>query len=128
MDTSGEAPVVDQKLIRSLNLEIAKLRVDMTSCQDALDTAIQEQDFVKAQEIKIKILDLEAKRAGLEQEIKAEQDKANVMRPPAATPEPSGNIVSSGTAGTLSEAVHEDPAVTLKCLKLLVATLQVFYY
>jgi hypothetical protein len=39
--------VVDQKLIRSLNLEIAKLRVDMTSNQESLDMAIAEQDFVK---------------------------------------------------------------------------------
>ena len=67
----------------------------------------------------MKIIELEAKRAALEEEIKTEQNKATVNRPPAAqAPE------LIGSANTVSETV-EDPAVTLKCLKLLVATLQV---
>ena len=67
----------------------------------------------------MKIIELEAKRAALEEEIKTEQNKAIVNRPPAAqAPE------LIGSANTVSETV-EDPAVTLKCLKLLVATLQV---
>ena len=67
----------------------------------------------------MKIIELEAKCAALEEEIKTEQNKATVNRPPAAqAPE------LIGSANTVSETV-EDPAVTLKCLKLLVATLQV---
>ena len=67
----------------------------------------------------MKIIELEAKRAALEEEIKTEQNKATVNRPPAAqAPE------LIGSANTVSETV-EDPAVSLKCLKLLVATLQV---
>jgi hypothetical protein len=67
----------------------------------------------------VKIIELEAKRAALEEEIKTEQNKATVNRPPAAqAPE------LIGSANTVSETV-EDPAVNLKCLKLLVATLQV---
>ena len=68
----------------------------------------------------MKIIELEAKRAALEEEIKTEQNKATVNRPPAAAQAP--ELI--GSANTVSETV-EDPAVTLKCLKLLVATLQV---
>ena len=64
-------------LTYSLNLEIAKLRVDMASCQEALDCAINEQDFVKAQEVKMKMQEFDAKRTEFEMAIQAEKNKTN---------------------------------------------------
>merc|ERR1719193_1631267 len=67
---------VDHKLIRKLQLENAKLLVELTTSKDEQWTAIAEQDFFKAEQLKQTMAELEAKRAQNDADIAAEQAKA----------------------------------------------------
>ena len=99
---------VDHKLIRTLQLQIAKLQVQQNELKDDLDAAITEQDFIKAQEVKTRMKEVIDQRKALE--IEVDNEKGKVM------------IVEKEVEH--EEEPRDDPAVTLKCLKLLVATLQ----
>ena len=80
------------------------------------------QNFIVAQEIKSKMDQLEEEQIVLENQLSAA--KANGMEPSASAVSPSDN----STAGQLDpsdQSINTDnPKVTLKCLRLLVATLQ----
>ena len=80
------------------------------------------QNFIVAQEIKSKMDQLEEEQIVLENQLSAA--KANGMAPPASAVSPSDN----STAGQLDPSDQsidpDNPKVTLKCLPLLVATLQ----
>ena len=102
---------IDHKLIRSLQMEIAKVMVELSTSKDELATAIASQDFISAQQIKQRLTELEAKRVQLEQEIETEKGRVIHVETVVETP---------AIVGT----EPEDPEITMKCLKLLVATLQ----
>ena len=99
---------VDHKLIRTLQLKIAELQVKQSEHKDDLDAAISEEDFIKAQEVKTRMKAVIEQRKALETEVENEKGKVMVVE----------KVVEH------EEEPRDDPAVTLKCLKLLVATLQ----
>lgn len=104
---------IDHKLVRTLQLEVAKLMVTLNQHRDELETAITNQDFLNAQQVKTSITEVEARRKELEAQIEEENNKVIVKE----------TIVESST-GEESQPSREDPVITLKCLKLLVASLQ----
>ena len=127
--SAPDTPVVNtaeqaanDEVIRTKQLQIAKLRVNMNEMKDQLDEAVTSQNFIVAQEIKSKMDQLEEEQIVLENQLSAA--KANGMAPPASAVSPSDN----STAGQLDPSDQsidpDNPKVTLKCLPLLVATLQ----
>ena len=80
------------------------------------------QNFIVAQEIKSKMDQLEEEQIVLENQLSVA--KAARMAPPASAVSPSDNS-AAGQLDPSDQSINTDnPKVTLKCLRLLVATLQ----
>ena len=109
-------------LVRSKQLQIAKLRVNMNMLKDQLDEAVNNQNFLSAQEIKSKMDQLEEEQIVLENQLAAA--KAAGMAPTAKTVSPANNPAAGQLDPSDNVPDVDNPAVTLKCLRLLVATLQ----
>ena len=114
----------NEELVRSKQLAIAKLRVNMNMMKDQLDDAVANQNFLEAQEIKSKMDHLEEEQIVLENQLTAA--KAAGMAPSAKTVSPVSNPAAAGQLDPSDnvQADPDNPVVTLKCLRLLVATLQ----
>jgi len=123
-ETPLQSPAQDEELIRAKQLQIAKLRVEMNMLRDQLDEAVTGQNFLVAQQIKAKMDQLEEDQAKLEDQLSAA--KAVGAAPPqsAATAEATPAVTAAQLDLSDSSPVFDNPAVTLKCLRLLVATLQ----
>jgi len=112
----------NEELIRSKQLQIAKLRVNMNLMKDQLDEAVNNQNFLSAQEIKSKMDQLEEEQIVLENQLSAA--KAAGMAPANKTTTPVENPAADQLDPSDNTADIDNPAVTLKCLRLLVSTLQ----
>ena len=124
--TSSSESRDNEELIRSKQLQIAKVRVNMNLMKDQLDEAVASQNFLSAQEIKSKMDQLEEEQILLENQLSAA--KAAGMAPTVVKPV-GGSPVDNPAAGQLDnenpvDTNVDNPAVTLKCLRLLVSTLQ----
>ena len=104
---------------------IAKLRVAMNEAKEELGKVVAGQDFVRAQEVKATLDGLEEQVVVAEEELRvlkgtsAAAAAANEKQPEATSvPESDDEEVQGG------EVDPDNPTVTLKCLKLLTATLQ----
>ena len=104
---------------------IAKLRVAMNEAKEELGKAVAGQDFIQAQEVKATLDGLEEQVVVAEEELRvlkgtsAAAAAANEKQPEATSvPESDDEEVQGG------EVDPDNPTVTLKCLKLLTATLQ----
>ena len=106
---------------------IAKLRVAMNEAKEELGKAVAGQDFIRAQEVKATLDGLEEQVVVAEEELRvlkgtsaAAAAVASEKQVPEATsvPESDDEEVQGG------EVDLDNPTVTLKCLKLLTATLQ----
>ena len=107
---------------------IAKLRVAMNEAKEELGKAVAGQDFIRAQEVKATLDGLEEQVVVAEEELRvlkgtsaaAASALASEKQAPEATsvPESDDEEVQGG------EVDLDNPTVTLKCLKLLTATLQ----
>ena len=108
---------------------IAKLRVAMNEAKEELGKAVAGQDFIRAQEVK-------ATLDGLEEQVVVAEEELRVLKGTSAAaasalvsekqvaeatsvPESDDEEVQGG-----GEVDLDNPTVTLKCLKLLTATLQ----
>ena len=120
--TSSAEARENEELVRSKQLAIAKLRVQMNMMKDQLDDAVANQNFVEAQGVKSKMDQLEEEQIVLENQLTAA--KAAGIAPPAKTVSPVINPAAGQLDPSESVADQDNPAVTLKCLRLLVATLQ----
>ena len=106
-------------------MSIAKLRVSMNEAREELGKAVAGQDFMKAQEVKASLDGLEEQLVVAEEELKvlkgtsAAAAAANEKQmEPTSVPESDDEDVQAG------DVDPDNPTVTLKCLKLLTATLQ----
>ena len=105
---------------------IAKLRVSMNEAKEELSKAVAGQDFIKAQEVKATLDGLEEQVVVAEEELRvlkgtsAAAAAANEKQP-EATSVPESDDEEEVQGG---EVDPDNPTVTLKCLKLLTATLQ----
>jgi len=122
--SAPETPVLpgrqDEEVIRAKQLQIAKLRVEMNLLRDQLDEAVTGQEFLTAQQIKAQMDQLEEEQVLLEEQLSAA--KAVGAAPPA-DPTPANTAAQLDLNDEQVPAL-DNPAVTLKCLRLLVATLQ----
>ena len=90
----------------------------MNQIRDDLDDAVSQQDFMKAQTLKTSLDQLEVEQAQLQDDLE--------QLGGAATHHPTPAHVDQPVQLDLSDVdVPDNPQVTHKCLKLLVATLQV---
>lgn len=95
------------------------LHIQVNQLRDELDEAVSNQDFMKAQTIKTQMDMLEVSQAQLQEEMAALGEAPSHPTPAQLSPDQPVNL-------DLSEPeVQDNPGVTLKCLKLLVSTLQV---
>jgi len=111
----------DEEVIRAKQLQIAKLRVEMNMLRDQLDEAVTGQNFLIAQQIKAQMDRLEEEQAMLEDQLSSAKASGAAPPPSVATIEP---VTAEQLDLSDSCAVLDNPAVTLKCLRLLVATMQ----
>jgi len=131
-DTAGfhsaqETPVLpsrqDEEVIRAKQLQIAKLRVDMNLLRDQLDEAVTGQNFLEAQQIKAQMDQLEEEQAMMEEQLSAA--KAVGAAPSTTSLDPTPAVPTAQLDMNDDPVpVVDNPAVTLKCLRLLVATMQ----
>merc|ERR1719186_161406 len=123
-ETPLQPPAQDEEVIRAKQLQIAKLRVEMNLLRDQLDEAVTGQNFLIAQQIKAQMDQLEEDQAMLEDQLSAA--KAIGAAPPQSATTAEATPAATAAQLDLSEStpVFDNPAVTLKCLRLLVATLQ----
>jgi len=126
--SAHETPVLpvrqDEEVIRSKQLQIAKLRVDMNLLRDKLDEAVTGQNFLEAQQIKAQMDQLEEEQAMMEEQLSAA--KAVGAAPSTVSLADPTPAAATAQLDMNDESVPalDNPAVTLKCLRLLVATLQ----
>ena len=97
----------------------------MNLMKDQLDEAVANQNFLSAQEIKSKMDQLEEEQIMLEGQLAAA--KTAGMAPPAKPAAVGTPVASNPAAGQIDDSGPDpdNPAVTLKCLRLIVSTLQV---
>ena len=107
-------------------MSIAKLRVSMNEAREELGKAVAGQDFMKAQEVKASLDGLEEQLVVAEEELKvlkgtsaATAAASEKQVEPTSVPESDDEDVLGGDVDPA-----DNPTVTLKCLKLLTATLQ----
>jgi condensin complex subunit 3 len=119
------AAVQVEREIMAKQMEVARLRVSMNEAREELNRAVAGQDFVLAQEVKATLDGLEAEQAQAEEALRALKGTAVTASPAVPEPEPTSvpdsddeDTEDGGPPGSVS------PTVTLKCLKLLTATLQ----
>merc|ERR1719244_1175316 len=110
---SAGKPASTDDEVRAKQLEIAKLRVKMNEMKDQLDEAVTSQNFLSAQEIKSDMDKLETQQLELEEQL--DQLKGTPV---------SGTNSPTPDQPDAEDPILDNPAVTLKCLRLLVATLQ----
>ena len=113
--------VADDEAVRRRKLEIAGLRVKLNILRDDLDAAVAVQDFFRAQTVKAEMNNLELEQQQLEAEIQAMKELGAA---PGHVPDMEAVVSVDIADGMESAAALDNPAVTLKCLRLLVATLQ----
>ena len=106
-------------------MSIAKLRVFMNEAREELGKAVAGQDFMKAQEVKASLDGLEEQLVVAEEELKvlkgtsaAAAAASEKQVEPTSVPESDDEDVQGG------DVDPDNPTITLKCLKLLTATLQ----
>eukprot|EP00092_Neocalanus_flemingeri_P098064 GFUD01125052.1.p1 GENE.GFUD01125052.1~~GFUD01125052.1.p1 ORF type:complete len:1501 (+),score=547.17 GFUD01125052.1:57-4559(+) len=117
-------PRQDEEVIRAKQLQIAKLRVEMNLLRDQLDEAVTDQNFLIAQEIKSQMDQLEEEQAMMEDQLSAAKAIGAAPPPSASTAEVTPAVTDAQLDLSDSCPVLDNPAVTLKCLRLLVATMQ----
>eukprot|EP00090_Calanus_glacialis_P042984 TRINITY_DN7612_c0_g1_i1.p1 TRINITY_DN7612_c0_g1~~TRINITY_DN7612_c0_g1_i1.p1 ORF type:complete len:1486 (-),score=621.94 TRINITY_DN7612_c0_g1_i1:145-4602(-) len=127
--SAPETPLVqpvrqDEEVIRAKQLQIAKLRVEMNVLRDQLDEAVTGQNFLIAQQIKAQMDQLEEEQAMLENQLSAAKAVGAAPPPSASTADPTPAAIAAQLDLSDSCPALDNPAVTLKCLRLLVATLQ----
>ena len=124
LETPSQQVRQDEEVIRAKQLQIAKLRVEMNLLRDQLDEAVTGQNFLIAQQIKAQMDQLVKAQAMMENQLSAA--KAVEAAPPhsATTVDPTPSATVAQLDLSESCSALENPAVTLKCLRLLVATLQ----
>ena len=116
----------DEEVIRAKQLQIAKLRVNMNLMRDQLDEAVTDQNFLIAQEIKAQMDQLEEDQAILEDQLLVAKS-VGAAPPSSVTVEPiesDTSVLHLDLTDNYPDPVLDNPTVTLKCLRLLVATLQ----
>ena len=119
----------DEEVMRAKQLQIAKLRVELNLLRDQLIEAVTGKNFLIAQQIKVQMVRLKEDQAMMEDLLST--SKAIGAAPPAsASPiDPTPAAAAAATAAQLdlndyAAPVLDNPAVTLKCQRLLVASLQ----
>jgi len=114
----------DEEAIRAKQLQIAKLRVDMNILRDQLDEAVNDQNFMIAQDIKLRMDQLEEDQVVLEEQLvalKMVDNASDDTKDMTGETEDAQFDLSDHYQDPNSD---DNPTVTLKCLRLLVATLQ----
>jgi len=109
--------------VRAKQLEVAKLRVRMNELKDQLDSAVESQNFLLAQEVKAEMDTVESQQLAAEeqiQQLKGQSESVVSVVVPERGDGPGPSIDEEQS----EEQPLDDPAVTLKCLKLLVCVLQ----
>jgi len=123
-ETTPVLPVrQDEEVIRAKQLQIAKLRVDMNLLRDKLDEAVTGQNFLEAQQIKAQMDQLEEEQAMMEEQLSAAKAVGAAPSTSSLDPTPA-TATAQLDMNDESVPALDNPAVTLKCLRLLVATLQ----
>jgi len=109
-----------EQLIKEKKLAVARLRVEMHEMKDELDQAVEEQNFLSAQEIKGRMDSLEEQQAVLEDELEA------VKQLPTGVGLGNPQTAAANQLDLLDgeDRSMDDPTVTLKCLTLLVSIMQ----
>ena len=105
---------------------IAKLRVAMNEAKEELGKAVAGQDFIRAQEVKATLDGLEEQVVFAEEELRVLKGTSAAAavadeNQPEATSVPESDDEEEVQGGGVDP---DNPTVTLKCLKLLTATLQ----
>ena len=114
----------DEAVVRRLKLEIAGLRVRMNELRDSMDEAINVQDFFRAQTVKEDMNNLELQQQQLEAEIRVEKERGEAPGQLPANCVPIDAIPVNVDVAEIEPESADNPTVTLKCLRLLVATMQ----
>merc|ERR1719234_544228 len=123
------AAVQLERDVLAKQMGIAKLRVAMNEAKEELGKAVAGQDFIRAQEVKATLDGLEEQLVVAEEELRvlkgtsaaaasALASEKQVAPEATSVPESDDEEVQGG------EVDLDNPTVTLKCLKLLTATLQ----
>ena len=97
---------------------MASLRVKMNELKEELGSAVAGQDFILAQEMKRRLDGVEEEVARREEEVRHLKGTSVAAEEPTSIPENDEEEEAMVAAGDTS------PAVLLKCLKLLTATMQ----
>ncbi len=110
---------------KSKKVAIAKIRVKLTELKDEIDEAIQNKDFVRAQQVKLEMEQLEEEQTKIEDELT--EALAMASRPVSAEKQKAKKKRAS-TDGESEEAPEsnkkEDPVVIHKCLEMIYQLLQ----
>ena len=110
--------------IRTKQLQVAKIRVQINQLKDELDDAVSVQNCLIAKQVEAQMDQLEEEQVVLEDQLSAA--KADGLAPPTSAATALVTPVDSASQLDLSdgEQTNDNPAVTLECLKFLVITLQ----
>ena len=105
---------------------IAKLRVAMNEAKEELGKAVAGQDFIRAQEVKATLDGLEEQVVVAEEELRVLKGTSAAAAAVASEKQPEATSVPESDDEEVQggEVDFDNPTVTLKCLKLLTATLQ----
>ena len=124
LETPSQQVRQDEEVIRAKQLQIAKLRVEMNLLRDQLDEAVTGQNFLIAQQIKAQMDQLVKEQAMMENQLSAAKAVGAAPHPSATKVDPTPSATAAQLDLSVSCSALENPAVALKCLRLLVATLQ----
>ncbi len=120
---------------RRKQIEIAKVRVRLNILKNDLDEAVQNKDFVRAQELKMEMEELDDDYNRLQEELtEAAAMAAKPSRISNASEVPSSDKEATAEAAEDKEAeegsqqtqsaANDDPVVVLKCLEILYQLMQ----
>ena len=110
--------------ILSKQMNVAKLRVAMNEAKEELGQAVAGQDFIKAQEVKATLDGLEEQVVVAEEELRVLKGTSAAAAAAANEKQPEATSVPESDDEEIQGGEVDNPTVTLKCLKLLTATLQ----
>lgn len=118
-----------EEIQRKKQVEVAKIRVQLNILRDDLESAIQNQNFVEAQELKLKIDQLDTSLQKLQDELAEAAAIAPVPLPQSASKKVSNeeekmDVVQESVASSNKSQKDEDPTVVHKCLVMLAELLQ----
>ena len=104
-------------------MEIAKIRVQLDILHNDMTDAVEDKDFLKAQEIKVKVEALLKEQAELEEKLTEIAERAPKVITPVAPMIPQAEEERPQTQSSQKER-NDDPVLIQKCLEMIVQLLQ----